>query len=122
MSTIAHILVLIVAVEHLYIMVLEMFMFGTPAFKRTFRTPDSLMRDRNVKVMMANQGLYNGFLAAGLLWGLYFAGSESGRQIQLFFVCCVIIAAWFGGFTAQRSIIVKQGLPAMAALVFLLLS
>ncbi|AIQ65313.1 membrane protein [Paenibacillus stellifer] len=121
MSTVAFILVLIVAAEHLYIMILEMFLFGTPVFKRTFRTPDSLMRDRNVKVMMANQGLYNGFLAAGLLWGLFFAG-DSGRSIQLFFVCCVIIAAWFGGFTAQRSIIVKQGLPAMAALVFLLLS
>ena len=65
--------------------------------------------------MFANQGLYNGFLAAGLIWGLVLGLNPIGYMVQLFFVICVVIAAIFGGFTSNKSIIVKQGLPAVLA-------
>ena len=70
--------------------------------------------------MFANQGLYNGFLAAGLIWGLIIGFNPIGYMVQLFFVICVVIAAIFGGFTSNKSIIMKQGLPAILALVALL--
>ena len=63
--------------------------------------------------MFANQGLYNGFLAAGLIWGLVLGLNPIGYMVQLFFVICVVVAAIFGGFTSNKSIIVKQGLPAV---------
>ena len=70
--------------------------------------------------MFANQGLYNGFLAAGLIWGLVLGLNPIGYMVQLFFVICVVIAAIFGGFTSNKSIIVKQGFPAVLALAALL--
>ncbi|TKI81415.1 DUF1304 domain-containing protein, partial [Bacillus wiedmannii] len=80
----------------------------------------NLEGDQNVAVMFANQGLYNGFLAAGLIWGLIIGFNPIGYMVQLFFVICVVIAAIFGGFTSNKSIFVKQGLPAILALVALL--
>lgn len=112
----------IVALEHIFIMILEMFFINSKAAKRSFKLPKHLEGDRNVAVMFANQGLYNGFLAAGLIWGLILGTDPIGHMIQMFFVICVVIAAIFGGFTSNKSIIVKQGLPAVLALIFLLLA
>lgn len=120
MDIIAAVFVGIVALEHVFIMILEMFFINSKAAKRSFKLPKHLEGDRNVAVMFANQGLYNGFLAAGLIWGLILGADPIGHMIQLFFVICVVIAALFGGFTSNKSIIVKQGLPAVLALVFLL--
>ncbi|AFJ64291.1 MULTISPECIES: DUF1304 domain-containing protein [Bacillus] len=120
MDIIAAVFVGIVALEHIFIMILEMFFINSKAAKRSFKLPKHLEGDRNVAVMFANQGLYNGFLAAGLIWGLILGADPMGHMIQLFFVICVVIAAIFGGFTSNKSIIVKQGLPAVLALIFLL--
>ncbi|MDU0075936.1 MULTISPECIES: DUF1304 domain-containing protein [Bacillus] len=122
MDIIAAVFVGIVALEHVFIMILEMFFINSKAAKRSFKLPKHLEGDRNVAVMFANQGLYNGFLAAGLIWGLILGADPMGHMIQLFFVICVVIAAIFGGFTSNKSIIVKQGLPAVLALIFLLLA
>ena len=73
------------------------------------------------KVMAANQGLYNGFLSAGLLWGLLHPDSLIGSQIQIFFVLCVIVAAFYGAFTVKKSILLVQGLPALLACTTLML-
>lgn len=120
MEILAAILVGIVALEHLFIMILEMFFIDSKLAKRSFNLPKHLEGDRNVAVMFANQGLYNGFLAAGLIWGLILGFNSIGYMIQLFFVICVVVAAIFGGFTSNKSIIMKQGLPAILALVTLL--
>ncbi|ATX85156.1 DUF1304 domain-containing protein [Bacillus velezensis] len=122
MDMIAAVFVGIVALEHIFIMILEMFFINSKAVKRSFKLPKHLEGDRNVAVMFANQGLYNGFLAAGLIWGLILGADPIGHMIQMFFVICVVIAAIFGGFTSNKSIIVKQGLPAVLALIFLLLA
>ncbi|MFS0653882.1 DUF1304 domain-containing protein [Bacillus sp. 179-C3.3 HS] len=121
MNILAMILVGIVALEHIIIMLLEMFFMESKMAKRSFRLPEHLQGDPNVKVMFANQGLYNGFLAAGLIWGLILGQNTVGYMIQLFFIICVIIAAIFGGVTSNKSIIIKQGLPALLALVALML-
>ncbi|MBW3496571.1 DUF1304 domain-containing protein [Bacillus sp. FDAARGOS_1420] len=114
------ILVGIVALEHLFIMILEMFFIDSKMAKRTFKLPEHLEGDQNVAILFANQGLYNGFLAAGLIWGLLLGLNPIGYMVQLFFVICVVAAAIFGGFTSDKSIIVKQGLPAILALLALL--
>ncbi|MES5266773.1 DUF1304 domain-containing protein [Priestia megaterium] len=120
METIAAVLVGIVALEHLFIMILEMFFINSKVAKRAFKLPKHLEGDRNVAVMFANQGLYNGFLAAGLIWGLILGFNPTGYMIQVFFIICVVVASIFGGFTSNKSIFIKQGLPAILALVTLL--
>ena len=72
------------------------------------------------KSLAANQGLYNGFLAAGLVWGLVHPDTSTGRSIEVFFLVCVLVAAIFGGATAKKSILLVQGLPALVALIFVL--
>lgn len=116
---IAIILVGLVALEHVYIMVLEMFLWTTPKVRKTFGTTESFARE--TKSLAANQGLYNGFLAAGLVWGLLHTDATAGYQIQLFFLLCVLIAAIYGGLTAKKSILYMQGLPAFLALAAVLL-
>ncbi|AOZ88808.1 hypothetical protein BK049_09060 [Bacillus xiamenensis] len=122
MNILAMILVGIVALEHIVIMLLEMFFMESNMAKRSFRLPEHLQKDPNVKVMFANQGLYNGFLAAGLIWGLILGSNTVGYMIQLFFILCVLIAAIFGGVTSNKSILIKQGLPALLALIALMLA
>jgi putative membrane protein len=107
------VLVSIVAIEHIYIMVLEMFLWTKPKGLKVFGNTKE--KAEITKVLAANQGLYNGFLAAGLFWGLLHSNAMFGHQIQLFFVCCVIVAAIYGGLTAKRSILVVQGVPALLA-------
>nr|MDF9460287.1 DUF1304 domain-containing protein [Bacillus pumilus] len=123
MNILAMILVGIVALEHIVIMLLEMFFMESKMAKRSFKvSPEHLQKDPNVKVMFANQGLYNGFLAAGLIWGLILGSNTVGYMIQLFFILCVIIVAVFGGVTSNKSIIIKQGVPAPLALIALILA
>jgi putative membrane protein len=114
MSTIAKGLVALVAIEHVYILILEMFLWNTPHGRRAFSTTEAFARDS--KVLAANQGLYNGFLAAGLFWSLL-APPLLGVQLALFFLACVLVAGVYGGLTANRKILAVQALPAAIALV-----
>ena len=98
-----------VAVAHLWFLVLEMFLWNTPFGARTFRRPQEEMATTAVLAM--NQGLYNGFLAAGLAWGIW----TGSRDIQLFFLGCVVVAGIFGGITASRAIFFLQALPGAIA-------
>src|SRR4051812_42083004 len=120
MITISKILVALVAVEHLYILYLEMFLWTTPRAMKAFGTTAETAEVS--KTLAANQGLYNGFLAAGLFWGVFYPDPIVGKQIELFFLACVVVAAVYGGMTAKRSILLVQGLPALVALIAVLLS
>lgn len=113
----ANILVALVAVIHIYILVLEMFLWEKPTGRKAFKLSVDFARE--TRVLAANQGLYNGFLAAGLLWGLWLA--DSGVPITLFFLSCVLIAGIFGAVTASRKILYVQALPAFVALVAVML-
>jgi len=114
MQNVSFILVLVVAIEHFYILVLEMFLWTKP---RTLKVFGLSKKDAETsKVLAANQGLYNGFLAAGLLWGLLHNNPVFGEQIQLFFLGCVLVAAMYGSLTAKKSILLIQGLPALIAI------
>ncbi len=105
-----------VALLHVWFLVLEMFLWDRPLGLRTFRqTPEQA---KTTKVLAANQGLYNGFLAAGLLWGLWLG--NSGRLIQLFFLSCVLIAGLYGAATFSRTILWVQALPAAVGLTLVL--
>jgi len=116
MVVLANMLVALVAVLHLGFLVLEMFLWDHPVGRRTFRmTPEYAQASAK---LAANQGLYNGFLAAGLIWGLV-SGETS---IKIFFLICIIVAGAFGGFTAKRSILYMQALPGLLALMAVYLS
>ncbi|TWC62761.1 DUF1304 domain-containing protein [Herbaspirillum sp. SJZ099] len=114
MQTLATALLILIAIEHVWILVLEMFLWTKPIGLKTFG--QSKQAAEASRVLAANQGLYNGFLAAGLLWGV--AAGE--RPVQLFFVACVLLAGIYGGLTAKRSILYVQALPALLALLALL--
>jgi len=117
-STIANAVIVLVALLHVYFLVLEMFLWNRPAGLRAFG--HSLEEARASKVLAANQGLYNGFLAAGLVWGLSLGAAGTG--VKVFFLACVLVAGLFGGFTASRKILVVQALPAAIGLALVLLS
>lgn len=111
----ASVLIALVALLHLYFMYLEMFAWDTPAGHKAFNLkPDFATAS---KTLAANQGLYNGFLAAGLLWGLYLG--ETGFQVKVFFLGCVIVAGVFGAATVSRKILYVQAVPAILALACL---
>ena len=110
------ILVGVVAFEHLYFLYLEMFLWTKPRGLKTFGITQQFAKAS--QTLAANQGLYNGFLAAGLIWGLLYPDAVVARQIQLFFLVCIIIAAIFGGVTAKKSILIIQGVPSLLALLF----
>jgi putative membrane protein len=114
----SQVLVALVAVEHLYFLVLEMFLWTRPAGLKAFgQTREQAEASR---VLAANQGLYNGFLAAGLLWSLVAPPPLAG-PLRIFFLGCVIAAGLYGGATASRKILVVQALPAALALTLALL-
>ncbi|KAA2239501.1 DUF1304 domain-containing protein [Chitinophaga agrisoli] len=118
MSLIAKIAVLLVALEHLYILWIEMFAWTT-AGRKTFRSfPAHLFEE--TKALAANQGLYNGFLSAGLIWSLFISDLEWSKHVACFFLGCVIVAGVFGALTASKSIFVKQALPAIIAMLLVL--
>lgn len=108
------ILVALVALEHLYFLYLEMFRWTLPATRRAFGLTAEFAEQS--KSLAANQGLYNGFLAAGLIWSLLHPDLAFARQLQLFFLGCVLVAALYGGYSVKRSILLLQGLPAALAL------
>lgn len=111
MNLVTNILVVLVAILHLGFLVLEMFLWDRPFGRRTFKmTPEY---SKASATLAANQGLYNGFLAAGLIWGLVIASAP----VKIFFLICVVIAGLYGGFTAKRSILYLQALPGLLALV-----
>ena len=114
MATVAALLVLVVALIHTWIVVLEMFLWRTPRGLRAFEM-DQDFADRSA-TLAANQGLYNGFLVAGLVWGLL-AGDPVGFQVHVFFLACVIVAGLYGAATVSRRILFVQAVPAAAALV-----
>jgi putative membrane protein len=118
MATVATALVVLVALLHLYFLVLEMFLWTKPAGRRAFGM--SREQAEATKVLAANQGLYNGFLAAGLLWGVYLGAA--GFQIKVFFLICVIVAGVYGAMTASKKILFVQALPAAIALALLFVS
>jgi len=118
MEVLTLIVVALVALEHVYIFVLEMFLWTKPKAMKVFGLTQE--EANNTKMVAANLGLYNGFLAAGLLWGLIHPNPVIGTQVQIFFLSCILIAAIYGCMTAKRSIIVIQGLPALAAWLLVL--
>jgi putative membrane protein len=113
-SVLAKVLVALVALEHCYILYVEMFRWTSAATQRSFGITREFAEAS--KALAANQGLYNGFLAAGLFWSLL-APSPIARPIAIFFLSCVVVAGIFGGLTAVRRILVVQALPAAIALL-----
>ncbi len=112
----AKILIAAVAALHLYFLVLEMFLWTKPVGLKTFRnTPE---KAEITRVLAANQGLYNGFLAAGLIWAVLAARQD----LALFFLGCVVVAALYGAYSVSKRIFYVQGLPAIAAIAAVLLA
>lgn len=113
----ANVLIGIVAAIHVYILVLEMFLWDRPAGRKAFGlTPEFAQQTRT---LAANQGLYNGFLAAGLIWGL--AQGADGLAFKYFFLLCVLVAGLYGAATASRKILWVQAVPAAVSLLALYL-
>lgn len=115
MNLIATLLIGFVAIEHIYILWMEMFAWTTQG-RKTFKSlPPDLFE--KTKSLAANQGLYNGFLAAGLIWSLFIDDAAWRTNVAYFFLGCVIVAGVYGALTAQRSIFFVQALPAILALL-----
>jgi putative membrane protein len=115
MSVVAIILVALVALLHIFILVLEMFLWTAPQGRKAFgSTPEFAQQ---TKVLAANQGLYNGFLAAGLIWSLLHPVPEFAWQIAMFFLACVAVACIYGAATASRKIVFIQTVPAVIAML-----
>jgi len=116
MNTILNIVIAIVALEHIGFLVLEMFFWDHRIGRKIFQMTEEVSKSSSL--LAANQGLYNGFLAAGLIWGIV-----SGLfSVQLFFLCCVVVAGVYGGLTVKRSILITQALPAFIGLILLYFS
>lgn len=117
MQTVAQILIGLIAIIHIYILWLEMFAWTTKAPKVFKNIPKELFPQ--TKVLAANQGLYNGFLAAGLIWSLYITDHQWKFYVAIFFLTCVIIAGIYGAATASKKILYVQSIPALVALILL---
>ncbi|NVK22259.1 MAG: DUF1304 domain-containing protein [Kangiellaceae bacterium] len=113
---IAFALATLVAIEHIGILVLEMFFWDHPIGRKVFNMSEQVSSAS--ATLAANQGLYNGFLAAGLIWGLL----TKKRDILVFFLSCVVVAGIFGAITAKPSILFTQAMPALLGLIFLVLA
>lgn len=119
MEILAKILIGLVAIEHLYIMYFEMFAWETIG-KSTFKSfPEHLFKP--TKALAANQGLYNGFLSAGLIWTFFISDNNWQTNISIFFLVCVIVAGIYGSLTASKRIFLVQAVPAIIALLVVLL-
>ena len=116
MSIVANVLVGLVAALHVYFLVLEMFLWDTPTGRRTFGLEPAFATES--KTLAANQGLYNGFLAAGLVWGLV----DQQTDVKLFFLACVIVAGGYGAATVSPRIMYVQAMPALLAFILVLVS
>jgi putative membrane protein len=120
MTIVGNILVALVAALHIYFLVLEMFLWTKPRGLKTFG--NTLQKAQDSAVLAANQGLYNGFLAAGLIWGLLHPAPAFAFQIKAFFLLCVIVAGVYGAVTVSRKILFVQAVPAALALAVLWLA
>lgn len=118
MALIASIVVGLIGVLHVYILILEMFLWDKPAGLRAFGNTQQAATA--TRVLAANQGLYNGFLAAGLFWGLSLGAAGTG--VKVFFLLCVLVAGLYGAATASRKILFIQAIPAAVGLVLVLLA
>ncbi|MEE9325985.1 MAG: DUF1304 domain-containing protein [Cocleimonas sp.] len=117
MDLLTTILISLVAILHVYFLILEMFFWDKPYGRKVFGLkPDFATQSKS---LAANQGLYNGFLAAGLIWGILLG--EQGDSIKIFFLCCVVIAGVYGGLTVNKKILFIQALPAALALLLVLI-
>ena len=118
MSLAANVVVALIAALHVYILVLEMFLWDTPRGRKAFGlTPEFAAA---TKVLAANQGLYNGFLAAGLFWGLWLGAAGTG--VKIFFLLCIAVAGLYGAATANKRILFIQTVPAVIGLALIALS
>ena len=120
MYWVGNVLVALVALLHAYFLVLEMFLWTRPYGLKTFG--NTLQKAQDSAVLAANQGLYNGFLAAGLVWGLLHSAPAFAWQIKVFFLLCVIIAGLYGAYSVSRKILFVQAVPAAIALVVVALA
>jgi putative membrane protein len=120
MKSSVNVLVALVALLHVYFLILEMFLWTKPKGLRIFR--QSLEQAKSSAVLAANQGLYNGFLAAGLIWSLVHPTNEFAGQLKVFFLACVIVAGLYGGYSVGKKIFFVQALPATLALALVCLS
>ncbi len=120
MLILANTLIAIVALLHVFFLTVEMFLWTKPFGLKMFR--QSLEKAKESAVLAANQGLYNGFLSAGLVWGLLHPNSDFAFQIKIFFLGCVIVAGLYGAFSFSKRILITQALPAMLALICVLLA
>jgi putative membrane protein len=120
MRMLSLILIGVVAFEHLYFLYLEMFAWTAPKTRRAFGTTAEFAEAS--KSLAANQGLYNGFLAAGLIWSLLQPDTAFALQLKIFFLACVMVAAIYGALSVKRSILYVQGIPAMLALAATLMA
>jgi putative membrane protein len=118
MFTAANVVIALIGFLHVYILVLEMFLWDKPRGLRAFGlTPEQAAQ---TKVLAANQGLYNGFLAAGLFWGLYLG--PGGDNVKIFFLLCVLVAGIFGAVTSSKRILFVQAVPAFVGLLLLIMN
>ncbi|MGZ3745000.1 MAG: DUF1304 domain-containing protein [Pseudobdellovibrionaceae bacterium] len=113
-------IVTLTACLHIYFLILEMFLWTKPRGLKIFGL--SLEQAKSSAVLAANQGLYNGFLAAGLMWSLIHPSTEISTQLKFFFLTCVAVAGLYGGYTVSKKIAIVQALPAALGLVFLMLA
>ncbi len=115
MNYLADFLTVLVALMHVYFLILEMFFWTKPLGLKTFR--QSIEKARESAALAANQGLYNGFLAAGLLWGIFHPNVDFSFQIKMFFLICVVLAGIYGGYSVNRRIVFVQAMPAAVAAI-----
>ncbi len=120
MATLANLFVALTALMHIGFLILEMVLWSGPTGRSVFRMSEE--QAETTKVLAANQGLYNGFLAAGLIWALLQPVPEFAFQLKLFFLVCVIVAAIYGAWSVSRRILIVQGASAVIALVLTFLA
>lgn len=118
MKYVIDIFIFLAAVEQFFIMFLEMFFMKSKSAKSAFNVDEELLKKKEVRIMFANQGLYNGFLAAGLVWSIF----TTTVEIKLFFLVCVIIAAIYGAFTVDKKILFKQGGLSILSVLLIVIS
>jgi len=116
MSLAATLVIVLVALLHLWFLILEMFLWTHPSGRQAFGLTEAFAQQS--KVLAANQGLYNGFLAAGLAWGLCLESTEA-LHVKTFFLACILVAGLYGGLTATRKVLWVQALPALVGLMLI---
>lgn len=120
MSYFANVLIIVIASLHFYFLVLQMFLWTKPKGLKVFN--QSLEQAMSSKILAANQGLYNGFLASGLVWSLLISDSVHAKSVKVFFITCVLLAGLYGGKTVNKKVFFIQGLPALLCLCVVVLS